>query len=340
MTTVHSTGSRRFSLEAARQRSRLLGAMRSWFGSHGYLEVDTPLLSPDLIPEPTIHTFATDFSHEFLGSREFYLIPSPEVFMKKLLAAGSGSIYQFSHCFRNNEQLGSHHNPEFTMLEYYTVDADEQDSIAITEELLGSTAPRGCPEHLLPPFRRMTMAEACHLYAGIDLEKLQDVHALRQAALRLGLTLPQKPESWEDTFNRIFLTFVEPSLPQEKPLVLDKYPVRIECLAAEAETGPWRRRWEMYAGGIELANCYDEQRDVEKIRAYYKKEYAALVTGRAGGSSVIPDADPSFADIFSGGFPRCSGVAIGMDRLLMLQAGVTSLEGVILFPFSAMLGDG
>ncbi|AEC02542.1 Lysine--tRNA ligase [Parasphaerochaeta coccoides DSM 17374] len=340
MTKAFAIGSSRFNFQAAKQRSRLLKAMRSWFDSHGYLEVDTPLLSPDLIPEPTIHTFATTFSHEFLGSREFYLVPSPEVFMKKLLAAGSGSIYQFSHCFRNNEQIGSHHNPEFTMLEYYTLDADEQDSMALTEELLAATAPKNCPDHLLPPFRKMSMAAACHAYAGIDLEKNQDVRDLRRAALRLGLSLPEEPESWEDTFNRIFLTFVEPSLPQDKPLVLDKYPIQIECLAAEDETGPWRKRWEMYAGGVELANCYDEMRDAQKIRAYYRKEYAKLSTERSQNGAVIPDADLSFADIFTKDFPRCSGVAMGMDRLLMLQTGITSLKGVILFPFPAMLGDG
>jgi lysyl-tRNA synthetase class 2 len=95
----------------------------------------------------------------------------------------------------------------------------------------------------------------------------------------------------------------------------------------------------MYAGGVEIANCYDEERNPETIAAYYRKEYAKLVQQRAVKQSVIPDIDPSFAALFTN-FPQCSGVALGMDRLLMLQLGKTSLEGVILFPLSGMLSNG
>jgi lysyl-tRNA synthetase class 2 len=266
-----------------------------------------------------------------------YLIPSPEVFMKKLIAAGFGSIYQFSHCFRNSEQLGRTHNPEFSMLEYYTVGANEQDSIEITEELLAKTSLPNCPAHLLPPFNRLTVEEAMWRYAQVDLEKNQTQSKLALEATRLGLHIGSERESWEDTFNRIFLTFVEPNLPQDKPLVLDRYPQQIECLAKRE--GNYRKRWEMYAGGVEIANCYDEERNPETIAAYYRKEYAKLVQQRAVKQSVIPDIDPSFAALFTN-FPQCSGVALGMDRLLMLQLGKTSLEGVILFPLSGMLSNG
>jgi lysyl-tRNA synthetase class 2 len=323
--------------ETAVARSRLYRSIRSFLDDRDYTEVDTPTLSADLIPEPTIENFATRFENEFVGSRELYLIPSPEVFMKRLIAGGMGSIYQFSHCFRNSEQIGRHHNPEFSMLEYYTVDADEQDSIKITEQMLASCSLPGCPDHLLPPFSRMTVSEAMWTYAGVDLDKCQNQRALAREAVRLGLSLGSGPESWEETFNRIFLTFVEPNLPQDKPLVLDRYPAQIDCLARRE--GNFRRRWELYAGGVEIANCYDEERDPETIRAYYRTEYARLVQQRSQRQSVIPDIDLEFASVF-GSFPRCSGVAMGMDRLLMLQTGKTDLEGVILFPISGMLDSG
>ena len=322
---------------AAIQRSRLYKSMRSFFDERSYTEVDTPSLSPDLIPEPTIENFGTRFDNEFIGSLDMYLIPSPEVFMKKLIAAGFGSIYQFSHCFRNCEQIGKIHNPEFSMLEYYTVGADEQDSIEITAELFAKTALPNCPEHLLPPFNHLTVEEAMWRYAQVDLEKNQNQRNLANEARRLGLHLGTEPESWEDTFNRIFLTFVEPNLPQDRPLVLDRYPAQIECLAKRE--GNYRRRWEMYAGGIEIANCYDEEQEVAVLEAYYRQEYAKLIQQRSIKQTVIPDADPSFASLFAS-FPQCSGVALGMDRLLMLQLGKTSLEGVILFPISGMLGNG
>lgn len=321
---------------AIKARSTLYRNIRDFFDAKDYLEVATPTLSPTLIPEATIDNFSTSFSHEFLGSREFFLIPSPEIFMKQLIAEESGSIYQFSTCFRNNEQIGSHHNPEFTMLEYYTVHADEYDSLKITEELIQTTALPGCPDHLLPPFKTMSVAQACKAYAHVDIEKLQSTRLLRDAAKQLGLTLPPEPESWEETFNRIFLTFVEPNLPQDKPLVLTEYPEQIVCLAEKLPHKPFRRRWELYAGGIELANCYFEERNPQIIREYYQAEYAKLIAQRSTNGRVIPDVDPTFADYFTQ-FPPCSGVAMGMDRLLMLQTGKTSLEGVILFPFSAML---
>lgn len=319
--------------KAAQYRSQLNRSIRTFFDQRHYLEVETPSLSPDLIPEPTIQNFSTRFENEFFGSSDLYLIPSPEVYMKRLIAKGFGSIYQIGHCFRNSEQIGRHHNPEFSMLEYYSVGLDEQDSIALTEELF---AHLDGPDFLKPPFNRLTVSEAMWQYAQVDLDKNQSQKALAQEARRLGLSVPDKPESWEDTFNRIFLTLVEPNLPQQRPLVLESYPAQIDCLAKRE--GNYRRRWEMYAGGVEIANCYDEETDREKVSAYYRKQYAILIQERADRGFVIPDADPDFADIFTD-FPQCSGVALGLDRLQMLLMGESSLEGVILFPFSGTISS-
>jgi lysyl-tRNA synthetase class 2 len=311
--------------------------MRQFFDERNYTEVDTPSLSPDLIPEATIENFETTFSNEFVGSRNLYLVPSPEVFMKKLIADGMGSVYQFCHCFRNAEQIGENHNPEFTMLEYYTVGYDEQDSIPLTEELIERSSPKGTDTALLPPFRRMTMQEAMWEYAHVDLDVCQDQRLLAEACRMNELLVPEQREPWEDTFNRLFLTLVEPNLPQDKPVVLDRYPRQIDCLAKR--DGNYRKRWEMYMKGVEIANCYDEERDRDTVAAYYEKEYAKLVEERSKSGSVIPDCDPSFADIFTH-FPQTSGVAMGIDRLLMVQNGEKEIGALLLFPFSAMLMHG
>ncbi len=324
-------------IKAIEERSELLAALRAWFKEADYLEVSTPIVATHLIPEATIANFATMYISEFSASRELYLIPSPEVHMKPLIRELQRSIYQITSCFRNREQVGSHHNPEFTMLEYYTVGADEVDSIAITEELIAKTALKGTPEHLLPPFRQMSMAQACHTYGEFDLEKCQSVSALRKVADKLELYTPPEGESWEALFNRIFLNVVEPNLPQEKPLVLYDYPVQIECLAQRSSHGPYRRRWELYAGGVELANCYNEERDKEAVKAFYNHQYPLLIEERVDQGEVIPDIDPSFIEIFDDQFPQCSGVALGIDRLLMLQGGYKRIEDLILFPLSAML---
>ncbi len=192
-------------------------AIRTFFEDRSYTEVDTPILSPTLIPEATIENFSTRFENPFLPSKDLYLVPSPEIFMKQLIAEGIGSIYQISHCFRNSEQLGNIHNIEFSMLEYYTIGADEQDSITLTEDLVASLLSEDSPQDLKPPFRRMSVEEAMLTYAGIDLKQHQRQSSLAKEAQRLGLSLPPGPESWEDTFNRIFLTFVEPNLPKTAP---------------------------------------------------------------------------------------------------------------------------
>ncbi len=324
-------------IEAIRQRGVMYRNLRSYFDEKGYLEVFTPTLSTHLIPEHSIANFSTRYMSEFRASRELYLIPSPEVFMKQILKEYPQSIYQISTCFRNDEQIGDHHNPEFTMLEYYTVDADDEDSIAITEEMLARTSLPGTPDHALPPFRRMSVAEACKTYAGIDLEKVQRPSQIREEARRLGFTLPDSPETWEETFHRIFLTLVEPNLPQDKPLVLTEYPSQIDTLAKQIPGKPYRRRWEMYIAGVEIANCYDEELEREKVREFYEKEYALLTGTRSVTDAVIPDIDYSFPDLFDEKYPQVSGVAMGLDRLLMVQTGATSLRDLILFRVSDMM---
>ena len=312
----------------------MMRQIRTFFDERSYLEVDTPILSPTLIPESTIENFATRFENPFVPSAELFLVPSPEIYMKRLIADGWGSLYQISHCFRNSEQLGKIHNPEFIMLEYYTVQADEQDSIAITEELFSSLVDQDTPDHLRPPFARLTVEEATKTLAGVDLERHQNQSSLASEARRLGLTVPDEGESWEETFNRIFLTFVEPNLPQQRPLVLDRYPAQIECLAVR--DGAFRRRWELYGGGIELANCYNEERDRAKIDRYMADEYARLIHTRSESGMPIPDIDLDFGKMISQ-MPQVSGVAMGLDRLQMLLMGRGSLDEVLLFALSNRL---
>lgn len=323
-------------IKAAKNRSILYSNIRTFFNDKNYLEVETPSLSSTLIPEATIENFSTQFISDFFPSKELYLIPSPEIFMKQLISEGFPSVYQFSKCFRNSEQISKQHNIEFTMLEYYSIGMDEKDSIELTSEMISKTHIKNAPSWALPPFRKMSVNEAMIKYTNIDLEKCQKQSQLYEEAIKLGLSGVKRNESWESTFNRIFLTFVEPNLPQDKPLILDEYPKQIDCLASNKKNSPFKKRWEMYIGGLEVANCYDELKDVEKIEEYYKKEYANIIKERSQSNRVIPDIDNNYHNLFSN-FPQTSGVAIGMDRLLMSQMQVDSIEGVILFPFSDMI---
>ena len=321
-----------FDFKAQKARSTLYRNIRSYFDGRDYLEVFTPTLSPSLIPEPTIKTFGTEFINEFTGNLSLYMIPSPEIFMKEVLASGSPSIYQISSCFRNSEQLGDVHNPEFSMLEYYTLGYDDGDSIDLTIDMIRKSAISECSWIDEKPLI-ITMEEAMKEYAGVDLIKAQDIDFLRAEAERLGLLLPDE-ESWEDTFNRIFLTFVEPSLPKDREVYLRDYPKQIECLAKDYPDKPYKMRWEMYIKGIEVANCYTEETDREKIRSYYDKEQKRLIKERENTGDVISKADPAFADL---SMPEMSGVAIGLDRLLLAEYGGDEIENLLLFPMKNML---
>ena len=321
-----------FDYKAQKARGDLYRNIRAFFSGKGYLEVFTPTLSPYLIPEPTIKTFSTLFSNEFTGEREMYMIPSPEIFMKEMLASGSPSIFQISSCFRNAEQLGDVHNPEFSMLEYYTLDYDEKDSIALTEEMIKATAISE-PQWLKNKSLIITMEEAMWEYAKVDLIKAQEYSHLREEAERLSLYVPDE-EAWEDTFNRIFLTYVEPSLPTDREVYLTDYPKQIECLAEDYDDRPYKKRWEMYIKGIEIANCYDEERDKDKILSYYKREQEILETERRETGDAISKADFSFANLE---MPQCSGGAIGLDRLLLVEYGGEEIAPILSFPMCGML---
>ena len=322
-----------FDFNAQRSRSELFMNIRKYFIEKGYLEVFTPTLSTSLIPEPTIKAFSSKFINEFTGNLELFMIPSPEIFMKELIANGSGSIFQISQCFRNSEQLGDVHNPEFTMLEYYSMDLTDEESIDLTIDMIGKTA-IAKPDWLKEKPMIITMEEAFWKYAGVDLLKCQDINHLRREAERLGLSSSiAEDESWEDTFNRIFLTFVETELPKDRQVYLRDYPTQIDCLAKNYEDKPYKMRWEMYIKGIEVANCYTEETDKKRIKSYYINEQKRLEKERANSQDVISKADLSFADL---DMPECSGVAIGLDRLLLTQYKGNEIEPLLLFPMSRM----
>ncbi|MCX7024627.1 MAG: hypothetical protein NT080_08405 [Spirochaetes bacterium] len=317
-------------IELMQARSEIVTRTRAFFLERGYLETDTPALAPALIPESCLEAFRTEYLNPFIGSLDLWLVPSPEVWMKPIIAKLKRSVFQVCKCFRNAESLGRVHNPEFTMLEYYTVGGDSEASIAITEELFARCATDDTPASSRPPFRRMTMAEAFGGLASLDLEALQDRQAMVEAARGKGLPV-RDDSSWEDAFNAIFVDEVETSLPADRPLVLERYPTQIECLARRIPGTPWKDRWELYANGVELANCYTEERDPEVVRAYFARE-----AERKKGMLVPHRVDPEYPGIFAD-FPQCSGVAMGFDRFALALTGRSAIESVMSFPFESIL---
>jgi len=317
------------------RRARFSDSVRMYFRTSGYAEVDTPVLSPFLIPEPAIEVFRTEYLPPSGPARPMWLAPSPELWMKRLLAAGAGDIFQISRSFRNCEYGGPHHNPEFRLLEWYTVGTGYLDSIGVAEglfdHLIAQLVPGPRASLLAPPFLRMTMEEAFFRYADIDLAGCQDVLSMRAAGEANGASMTGA-STWEQAFHIAFLTLVEPRLPRERPLALLDYPALVPTTARRRPGTPWAERWELFVDGVEIANCYTEETDPAALALLVQDEEE-----RRHGCRTSHEIDRGFAGLFPPDFPTCSGAALGLDRLEMVFAGEKSLEGVIFFPFSAIV---
>ncbi|MFQ3547815.1 MAG: amino acid--tRNA ligase-related protein [Termitinemataceae bacterium] len=370
-------------LELLKERSRIFKTVRAFFDDRDYLEVDTPILAPHLIPETCLEVFETRYvlppgpvpkgspespsesdntldknpANKRLASKAYWLVPSPELWMKRLLADHRHSIYQISKCFRNGESTGRIHSPEFTMLEYYTVGADYRSSINITEDLFrellrsqysGSiptessrkTMSSEWPKDLRPPFLRLTMEEAFAEWAGFPLYTVaqEGRDALAEKARNMGLPVPDTFELG-DLYNLIFVHAVEPNLPRDTPVVLMDYPAFVPCLAKNVPGSLAKERWELYVRGIELANCYSEETDPEEIRNYFDAEGAAKRENALVPHAIDTDYWKTFIPRRSPagtmqGFPACSGVAMGLDRLVMAFCGKSTIDSVLPFPMT------
>jgi lysyl-tRNA synthetase class 2 len=338
-------------IELLEERARIIRDIRSFFDRRNYLETDTPVLAPDLIPESCLEVFETRYlppPESRRPPRPYWLIPSPEIWMKRLIARHHRNIYQIGKCFRNGESLGRLHSPEFTMLEYYTMDADYLDSLGLTEELFAHlTAGAGRAEPR-PPFLRITMEEAFSRWAGFNLYEAAEGGTLEAEARRLGLDPPPGLDSGA-LYDLIFIHRVEPALPRDRPVALMDYPAFVPCLARGHANGKARERWELYFRGIELANCYSEETGAEEVRRYFEAETETVhargdacgnACGDAAGGGPVPvkkgaliphAVDPDYWRIFQN-FPRCSGTALGLDRLIMALTGRSSIDGVLPFP--------
>jgi lysyl-tRNA synthetase class 2 len=322
-------------LDMLQKRAAVIKKVRSFFDSKNYLELDTPLLCGNLIPESCLEVFETTRLFP-KGSRKentpLYLIPSPEIRMKKIIARHKTNIYQICKCFRNGESQGHLHSSEFTMLEYYTMDAGYMDSLSLTEELFDYLAAETNTPFLKPPFERITVEEAFKKYAGFDLfqatgkeDTALAVSALEKEARKLGLD-PIPGLSTGALYDLIFIHAVEPFFKKEKPAVLLDYPAFVPCLAKKSHNGKTVERWELYYNGIELANCFSEETDPVKVKEFFineekEKEKSALVKHRV---------DHDYSSIFRD-FPRCSGVAMGVDRLIMAVTGAANISEVLPF---------
>jgi lysyl-tRNA synthetase class 2 len=309
----------------------MYAALRTYFGEAGFLEVETPLLVPAPGMEPHIQAFEAQFHPETeVGqARTLYLHTSPEYAMKRLLADGAPPVFQLCKVFRNGE-ISRTHNPEFTMLEFYRPHADYTHIMAELERALAAIErdiPGAAELFRRLPYERVTVREALRRETGIDLVACPDAPTLRAAAAQVGVRCSES-DTFDDVFFRLFLERVEPKLGVERPTFVVDYPVSMAALARVKPTDPTvAERFELYAKGLELANGFSELTDAKEQRERLVDEQRQR---KDAGKPVYP-LDERFLDAV-GWMPPASGVAVGLDRVLMLLTGAAAIEDVLLFP--------
>jgi elongation factor P--(R)-beta-lysine ligase len=329
---VVNSASGKAGLEA---RAEIRRAVRSWFDGQGFLEVETPARVPS--PGQEVHLEAIP-----AGDQRF-LITSPEYHMKRLVAAGLPRIVQICRCWRGGER-GSHHQPEFTMIEWYRAGASLEEIAADCEALVevaaravghwpvvdvpASRGRDGKPEKLAveAPFGRLTVRAALSRFAGTTLRGDESVDSLRDLAARADCH-PGTAATWDDIFFQVFLDRVEPHLGRERPTFVFDWPLPLAALARRKPDDPLTvERFELYAGGLELANAFGELCDPVEQRARFVAEAGLR---RQQGRAVYPIDEKLLAALAN--MPPTCGVAMGFDRLVMLVTGAEHIREVMAF---------
>jgi lysyl-tRNA synthetase class 2 len=307
-------------------REQIIDAIRQFFKSQGFTEAETPLLVPYPDPSPFNEVFEVS---PVLGKRGF-LTPSPEFFMKKLLASGSGNIFQICKAFRDSPELSPLHNPEFTILEWYRLNADYKDIMVDCEKLISFLSKfkiLNLKFKINSPWQRITIKEAFKKYAGVDLDEFLDFKKARQICQKKGYQV-SKNSTWEQLYHQIFLNEIEPKLPKDKPVILYDYPTPLAALARlKRDNQNYAERFEFYINGLELGNGYSELTDWHEQEKRLKQD---IENRKKLGMRLFP-YDKDFVEAVKK-LPKCAGIAVGVDRLIMVLTGAKNISEVLLFP--------
>ena len=315
-------------LEVLKLRARMHTNIRDFFAERDVLEVETPILSAAGITDPYLHSFISRYTGPSAPrGQTLYLHTSPEFAMKRLLAAGSGSIYQLCKVFRDAE-AGRLHNPEFTMLEWYRVDFDHRALMSEVAELVTGLLSGHIP---LEEIESLSYQEAFQRYAGIDPHRASHEEFAGCAATH-DIRPPDEPAGQHDAalWRDLLLSHVvEPRLGERRLTFVYDYPASQAALARVRPGNPsLASRFELYVNGIELANGFHELADAAEQRARFERQVHARV---AANLPAVP-LDERLLAALSHELPDCAGVALGFDRLVMLAVGAKTLEEVIAFP--------
>ncbi|OIO12890.1 EF-P lysine aminoacylase GenX [Candidatus Gottesmanbacteria bacterium CG11_big_fil_rev_8_21_14_0_20_37_11] len=337
-------------------REKIIQAIRFFFIKNKFHEVETPLLVPWVIPESYLDVFETHLKDRNKRNiRKMYLTTSPEAYIKKLLVAGIGNCFEITKSFRNSETGSNLHNPEFTILEWYRIDADYFKILRDCENLIlhlnhivrknRGLSPSNYIQYqgkfidLKPPWKKISVSEAMSKYAKISFadtiyknkSKTADIfnnQKILKIAEKKGYNV-KETDTWEALFNQIFLNEIEPCLATlEEPVVVYDYPLPVSALARRKPENPYlSERFELYIGGLELGDCYGELTDYNEQKRRFREEAEKIKLEK----SIKINIDINFIEALKIGLPRCSGIAVGIDRLVMLFLDTNNISDTLIF---------
>ncbi len=311
------------SIEQLKSRAKVIQTIRQFFANRDVLEVDTPAMSHATVTDIHLHTFQTEFvGPGYADGRKLYFMTSPEFHMKRLLAAGSGCIYQICKSFRNEEN-GRYHNPEFTMLEWYRVGFDHHQLMDEMDELLQLVLGCGDAQRMSYQQAFLTVLGVCPLEATMT--------ELKRVAAELGLSDIAEPEQDRDTLLQLLFSIgVEGKIGQDVPAFVFDFPASQAALAKiNPQDSRVADRFEVYFKGIELANGFHElDNPAEQLKRFEEDNLKREEMGLAP-----QPVDYHLIEALKVGLPDCAGVALGIDRLIMLSLGCDHIDQVTAFPF-------
>ncbi len=285
--------------EILEKRHAIIKTIRCFFESRGYIEVETPLMVPSPGFDPYIEAFSTD--------AQSYLATSPELQMKRLVQYGLDAVYQITHAFRRDEQ-GVHHNREFTMLEWYRTGADYKDMMIETEDLLSTLGRNDVygKAQLRFPIERTSVSELFRECAGWDPCRQWD----------------------EDRYFRDWVVKIDPALQHRDCVFVTDFPSALAALSQQRDDIPACQRFELFIKGVEIGNAYTELLDHEE----HIRRFERTASARDEAGKMRYPADEKFLEAVRHGLPACSGMAVGVDRLVMSLLGLQSIDQVMAFP--------
>ena len=318
-------------LENLKKRAGVIRKTRDYFDALGYLEVETPALQHSAVMDPHIKAFKTTYTKpDYSETRDYYLHTSPEFAMKKMLVGGADKIYQICKCFRDAED-SPNHSPEFTMLEWYHTGINYEELMDETIGLIRAAhdAPyqfRGMISDAFQAWEVISVCEAFEKYASVDLEScLEDIDGLKALAPHHY----HDGDNFEDLFFRIFLEDIEPKLGHPAPTIIYDYPISMASLSRPKASDPrFAERFEVYICGLELANAFGELCDAGEQKQRFEKNMA-LKKEIYGDDYPV---DYELIEALEHGMKDVSGIALGVDRLVMLATNADKISDVLMMP--------